>query len=304
MSTQSPVSSSRSLDSPRKSHALPPKKQNFRALVVNCDSIMNKRIELENLVNSTDPDIIIMTESKLKSSTLNSEFLPPGYKASCKDRTSEDGGGVVMIATRDSLITEDVDIVSVSAEVIWIKVLLMDGSPLYVGAFYRQPSDHTPAQIDELEKSLDQIADKMRNEPSATVFLGGDFNAPDVDWESLSVPHFSSNKSICQRLLEVLGLHSLEQQQMEPTREKNILDLFCTNKPGLVKSCQTIPGISDHECVLANCNVKAKLAKKTHRKIFKWSKADLDKIRSITNEFKDKFHLPSTIIRWIRIMLT
>ena len=91
-----------------------------------------------------------MTESKLKPSTLNSQFLPPGYKASRKDSTSEARGRGVMIATRDSLITEDVDIASVSAEVIWIKVLLMDGSPRCVGAFYRRPSDHTPAQIDEL----------------------------------------------------------------------------------------------------------------------------------------------------------
>ena len=61
-----------------------------------------------------------------------------------------------MIATRDSIITEGVDIIGVNAEVIWIKVLLMDYNPLYVGAFYRQSSDHTLTQIDKLEESFDQ----------------------------------------------------------------------------------------------------------------------------------------------------
>ena len=45
-----------------------------------------------------------------------------------------------MIATRDSLITEDIVFIDVNAVVIWIKVLLTDDSPLYFGAFYRQPT--------------------------------------------------------------------------------------------------------------------------------------------------------------------
>ena len=59
------------------SHVLPPNQQTFR-------TIMNKRAELEKFFNTTDPGIIIMTETKLKPSTINSEFLPLGYKASHK----------------------------------------------------------------------------------------------------------------------------------------------------------------------------------------------------------------------------
>ena len=125
----------------------------------------------------------------MQPSTITSEFLPTGYKASRKDRTLEDGWGGVTIATPDSIMTEGLDIIGVNAEVIWIKVLLMDYNPLYVGALYRQPSDHTPTQIDELDESLDQIADKMKK-PSDTVFLGRDFNAADVDWQYLKCPTF------------------------------------------------------------------------------------------------------------------
>ena len=42
--------------------------------------------------------------------------------------------------------------------------------------------------------------------------------------------------------------------QQEPTRGLNLLDLLCCNKPSLVKACISIPGISDHITVLADCD--------------------------------------------------
>ena len=45
--------------------------------------------------------------------------------------------------------------------------------------------------------------------------------------------------------------------QREPTRGQNLLDLFCCNKSSLVKFCISIPGISDHSIVLADCDLKA-----------------------------------------------
>ena len=42
----------------------------------------------------------------------------------------------------------------------------------------------------------------------------------------------------------------LQQMQREPTRGQTLLDLFCCNKPSLVK-------LSDHSIVLADCDLKA-----------------------------------------------
>ena len=49
---------------------------------------------------------------------------------------------------------------------------------------------------------------------------------------------------------------------MPHTRESCISDLFCTNKPGLAKSVNVIPGLSDHELVCADCNIRAQITKK------------------------------------------
>ena len=104
-----------------------------------------------------------------------SEFLPPGYKGFRKDRAIEDGGGGVMIVTKDSFIVEEVEISDIKCETSWIKIWLKNKNLLYVGSFYRQPSDHTTSQIDELATSLDYISNLARNNPSVTIFLGGDF---------------------------------------------------------------------------------------------------------------------------------
>ena len=75
----------------------------------------------------------------------------------------------------------------------------------------------------------------------------------------------------------------------EPTREGSVLDLFCSNKPGLVKSVYTVPGISDHEVVVADCDIRARFTRKIPRKIHLYSKADWNKLRAKTLDFKEEF---------------
>ena len=81
----------------------------------------------------------------------------------------------------------------------------------------------------------------------------------------------------------------LKQMQREPTRGQNLLDLFCCNKPSLIKSINSIPGISDHNIVLADCKLKASIITKPQRKIYQWSKADWRSIREQTVVFAENF---------------
>ena len=52
-----------------------------------------------------------------------------------------------------------------------------------------------------------------------------------------------------------LDTHALAQIHKEPTREENILDLLITNKPGLIKSSHSVPGISDHCAVVTELDI-------------------------------------------------
>ena len=48
----------------------------------------------------------------------------------------------------------------------------------------------------------------------------------------------------------------------EQIAANNTLDLWLANKPSLVKQCNSIPGISDHDIVLTDSDFKAKINKK------------------------------------------
>ena len=82
--------------------------------------------------------------------------------------------------------------------------------------------------------------------------------------------------------------------QREPTRGQNLLDLFCCNKPSLAKSITSIPGISDHNIVLADCKLKPSIITKPQRKIYQWSKADWRSLREQTVVFAEDFLASAT----------
>ena len=98
------------------------------------------------------------------------------------------------------------------------------------------------------------------------------------------MPDDSPNKLLNEKIIEV-SIAGLQQVQREPTRDQNLLDLFIYNKPSLVKACISIPGISDHSIILADCDLKATINKKPPRKVYPWSKADWKLIKEQTVMF-------------------
>jgi hypothetical protein len=72
----------------------------------------------------------------------------------------------------------------------------------------------------------------------------------------------------------------MEQLQLKPSRENNILDLFLTNQPSLVKSCNTISGISDHNKIIVDTDLKPRYNKPKRREINIFKKANWDQIKT------------------------
>ena len=122
------------------------------------------------------------------------------------------------------------------------------------------------------------ITEKFRNNPQCTIILGEDFNAGDIDWESHTVCEHSLNRQVNEKILSVISSSGLVQIQKDFTRNDKILDLLCTNKPDLFSDIRSIPGISDHEIILADCDLKPVVCKKPPRTIYLWNKVDWNKI--------------------------
>ena len=79
----------------------------LRILIINCQSINNKRAKLHTVIDSAKPDIILGNESWLTPDIKNSEIFPDSFDAIRKDRVGDSHGGGVFIAfRRDLLCTE------------------------------------------------------------------------------------------------------------------------------------------------------------------------------------------------------
>ena len=278
---------------PYSESTVPRKDNNWRTLVINANSIANKKAELAAIAEYCDPDLMLISETKLGPDILNGEFVPEGYMGRFrKDRKR--GAGGVMIITKECYKIVDADItVQNENESVWAIITLKDLSKLVIGSFYRPPDKGIQPLVD-LEMELAQISEKFKNNPKTTLILGGDFNAGGINWDLCTVDHDTSNRTLKEKLLSILSEAGLKQMQREPTRGQNLLDLFCCNKPSLVKSITSIPGISDHNIVLADCKLKPSIIIKPQRKIYQWSKADWHSLREQTVVFAEDFLASAT----------
>ena len=84
------------------------------------------------------------------------------------------------------------------------------------------------------------------------MLLGGDFNTRDVDWENRVIKPNSNMKGLAENLMSTLSEHHLEQLQHQPSWKDRVNDLFCMNKPDLVKDVNIIPGFSDHGFIVVD----------------------------------------------------
>ena len=284
-------SSSESVNSSHSEQSRPPgRRQNFRTIVVNCNSVKGKRAEMAELCHSIQPDAMILTETRIDKDVGEQEFLPPNYRCVARKDRDLHGGGVAVAVKKDYVGDEvELDRDKVKGEVCWARIATVDGRAMYIGACYRP--EGPAAELDGLAKSLEIIDDRNRHGRS-TVVLGGDFNTGDINWDLLTPNPTCGKKGIAERLISIFGGSELVQIQRSPTRQGALLDLFATNRPGLVSEISNIPGIStagDHEIIVVDSDVKPQVSKTPPRKVYKWHRADLDALRRDAARFRDSY---------------
>ncbi len=208
-------------------------KSNLKFLVVNCDGLYNKFPDLLASIDTEKPDVIVGTESHLKSSILSPEITPPGYNIFRRDRASGRKGGI-FIMTKDTLITTECTITAPNAELVWIELHVQGHKPLIIGSFYRPPNS-PDSNLQELNTSLSEIGTRCKN---AVIILCGDFNLDGVDWVNRTVKPYAKEATKCSKLLDICNDNFLDQMVIKPTRisgaTKSILDLVLTSHPGFI----------------------------------------------------------------------
>jgi hypothetical protein len=252
---------------------------------MNCQSVVNKTAELHTLLASTSPDIVIATESWLRSDISNAEIFPPNYNVYRKDRPNT-GGGVFILVSNTLVSSAMDDFCTEEQEAVWVQVKESKGPSITIGAYYRPPKP----DLDSLE-SFSEVVAKVTRLTEGTIILGGDFNLPGIDWENNTCKPQAPTPALCECLISMAQDNGLEQVVTEHTRGGNILDLVFTNNPTLINNVQTMPPLStsaDHNTVFVDMNIKPQVCKQTPRKSYKYNKADWTSIRTEVVKLSDR----------------
>ena len=275
-----PMSASSPINSRKKKQT--PSFRSLRTLVINFQSCKNKKEKIGNLLESANPSIILGTETWLNPGIFCSEIFPPNYDIVRQDR--RDGYGGVLLGIKNDLIYEKLETRD-DVEAVFAKITLDKNKTLIVGSVYRPPSsDHN-----YMEDLCPTIEDRKKRFKNAVFWISGDFNLPDINWQSNTVEGHQNSTRVNNMILDLAESYDMQQMVSRPTRKDGILDIFFTNRPTLTTRSTTLPGLRDHDIVFVESSASAKRSKQAKRHIHLWKKANLETIKSSCKPFQQEF---------------
>jgi len=180
-------------------------------------------------------------------------------------------------------VREDVEssVTSISSfqENIFVTIRCQDNSKLLLGNIYRSPNSDIGNDA-ELFNLIDTVCCLSNTQ----LLLVGDFNFPDIDWNSWSPKYNSSQSS---KFIEVLRDHMLLQHVNVPTRARgsdnpHTLDLVITNDYSVSNIDYMAPlGNSDHMLLDIYYNISGTSQEQVNK--FNYSKGEYSNLRKVLN---------------------
>ena len=201
--------------------------------------------ELRCLLDSLAPslDIIVLTETKLKSDFPIQIYSIDGFSNYACSRCDRGGGGV-LVYVRSNIPVDSTPLPSVSFERVLLTVNF-GGSSFRLLACYRAP------EISNLAEFMTEVEAMLMTEDSKTMIVG-DVN---IEIPNLSVRTIRPRASSA-RYIELLASFGFTVTNLHPTRPTSgkTIDHFATNFYNKLHihnhTCEIDPKISDHSIVL------------------------------------------------------
>ena len=210
----------------------------------------NSRHKLTSFIEEQVKDnvaFISFFESWLKPHITNAQLHIPNYQIVRQDRINRERGGVLLyvhnqLPTSDIETFDDGTCEAVICSVKSINTIIV--------SLYRPPN--TPAHsFQGMLNFLQQYISKASCDKHYDLIITGDFNLPNLTWHQNNYSEESSKPTESEDLLiNFMEENLLCQYITQPTRNRNILDLFLTNNPNLVLQSNSTPTpLSDHNIV-------------------------------------------------------
>ena len=170
--------------------------------------------------------------------------------------------------------SEDVPELDTDCEIIWTKLHLVGNSTVYLCSYYRHHVSDEES-INQFEISV-MRASSINN---ASLVIGGDFNFPGWDWKTKSIKAGAAYTGLHHRFSDIIDNIGLVQIVEEPTLKNNVLDLILTNRPNKVLRVDVLPGVSDHDIVFTELDMRPVKQKQKPRQIPIYRKAEWEPMK-------------------------
>ena len=257
-------------------------------VITNANSLKGKKLELACLIDTHRPHILIITETKLYRNITSKEIFPDSYSVIRKDRNSKGGG--VLIAISNELDGYEVDI-KCESESVYVCLHSSNMPATLIGTIYRPPD----RKKDYLSTALAELKRVISTTKPSHIIVGGDFNLPGVNWEEKRVPPRTPHKKQAKFLLSSMEDLNLHQMVHFPTRNDNTLDLLFTDTPDLINRAYSAPGLSDHETVIVDHQLKATINKKKPRNVTLYHRANWQEVKDRIKVFATDYFAANNI---------
>ena len=243
--------------------------ESLKIIYTNADQLMNKMIELEQVVQVEDPDIVGITEvlPKRKHSMKcdDMEFQLDGYDLFSGEAH---GRGVNLYVKQALKATKCQELMDIYGDAAWCRLGMDDR---IVGCIYRSPSADE-ARNTQINKVI-EAANVLPGKP----LIFGDFNYPLIDWATNEMEKQVTSDKPENKFTYNLNVNYLTQHVTEATRckkgqKENILDLIITRNYESLDDLQYRPGLgkSDHLILLFHVYRKLNKSRPMSKIIYKY----------------------------------
>ena len=227
----------------------------LKLIYLNARSLMNKINDLCVLINDSDPDVILITETWCSDEISNAMLNIPGYFIEPelrRDRTDTMNGigGGLLVYVKDNLIIKSVPVDNNFNMFTRFEIISKESKDdgrfktkpnLTVTLVYRPPR----ARI----QNTQELCKLFKNSGENSILIG-DFNFPTINWSDLT-----SDRN-CETFLQCVLDNNFEQLVTFPTHVRgNILDLVFSNRPENILNIEALGNLSNSDHTILSIDV-------------------------------------------------
>ena len=260
-------------------------------------------VDCESFLESNSPDILVLCETNLDDSIDSGNFSVRGYLPLIRKDSSTHMHGIAVYVKEGLPFARDLSLENSADSYICFRLALLHSVPYFV-FLYRSPSSSLCTVFGSFSSNIDEV---LSINPSATVFVFGNFNVDHKDWLTYSTGtdrpgELCYNFSISNDLIEIPDCDS---------DSPPLLDLFLSSDTSI---CSTMAfpllGNSDHVAFSVSIDfpINSKQDIPFHGLAYDYSRADWDGLRDHLRDdpWEDIFKLSasaaaSEFCEWVRV---